>query len=247
MVPSEVESTLSTAHSTNFIDRVERDIAFRRDYREIESQATPATPDTTKLQPRVYKERGVEYIEVLLQPDGQRALRAWYWDQGTEWECQREVNKKKPRVWVCSHCSTSAFKHYSVHGSNKINDHLFKVHRLKKDGLSKSQASIASQLQRHTPQTLPPMSNLDRRQIQKTKFKAALVAFICCCHVAFRIVESQWFVALLSTLSNLVDELLPDSRTTARRWAIDSYHTYKGKIKARLHKAQSNIHLSFNL
>ena len=49
MVPSEVESTLSTAHSTNFLNRVKRDIAFRRDHREIESQATPVTPDTTKL------------------------------------------------------------------------------------------------------------------------------------------------------------------------------------------------------
>ena len=49
MVPSEVESTLSTAHSTNFLNRVEHDITFRRDYHEIESQATLVTLNTTKL------------------------------------------------------------------------------------------------------------------------------------------------------------------------------------------------------
>ena len=49
IVPSEVESTLSTTNSTNFLNRVERDITFRRDYREIELQATPVTLDITKL------------------------------------------------------------------------------------------------------------------------------------------------------------------------------------------------------
>jgi hypothetical protein len=89
------------------------------------------------------------------------------------------------------------------------------VHKLKKDGPSNPQTSIAVQLQRHRPQALQdlPITDSDRRLIQEKKFKAALVAFICCCHIAFSIVESRWFIALLSTLSNLVAELVPNSHT----------------------------------
>jgi hypothetical protein len=65
-----MESTPSTTPSTSFLDRVERDIAFQRDPLEIELQTTPVTTDTTNLQPRLYKEKGVQYIEVLLQPEG---------------------------------------------------------------------------------------------------------------------------------------------------------------------------------
>jgi hypothetical protein len=217
---SEIESTLSTAPSTSFLNRVEHDITFRNEPFEIESQATlgsSAPTDLTNLQPKTYKEKGINYVEVLLKLEGKRATTAWYWDHGKEWECQKLVNEKKPRIWVCSHCPSSSFRHYSVHGSNKINDHLLKAHRLKKDGPLPSRTSIAVQLQRHNPQALPPMSDVDRQQIQKTKFKAALVAFICCCHIAFRLVESPWFLTLLSTLSNLVAELVPDSHNTVRK------------------------------
>jgi hypothetical protein len=248
---SEIESTLSTAPLTSFLNRVEHDITFRNEPYEIESQATPvssAPTDLTNLQPKIYKEKGIKYIEVLLKPEGKRATSAWYWDHGKEWECQKlDLNEKKPRIWVCSHCPSSSFRHYSVHGSNKINDHLLKAHRLKKDGPLPSRTSIAVQLQRHNPQTLPPMSDVDRQQIQKTKFKAALVAFICCCHIAFRLVESPWFLTLLSTLSNLVAELVPDSHNTVRKWTIKSFEKNKVKVKTRLHKARSNIHLSFDL
>jgi hypothetical protein len=91
------------------------------------------------------------------------------------------------------------------------------------------------------------MSDVDRQQIQKTKFKAALVAFICCCHIAFHLIKSPWFLTLLSTLLNLVTELVPDSHNTVRKWTIKSFKKNKVKVKTRLHKARSNIHLSFDL
>ena len=218
---SEIESTLFIAPSTSFFNRVEHDITFRSDPHEIESQpnlVSSAATELTNLRPKSYKEKDIEYIEVLLNPEGKRATSAWYWDHGKEWECQKkDSNEKKSRIWVCSHCPSSSFRHYSVHGSNKINDHLLKAHRLKKDGPLPSRTSITVQLQRHNPQALPSMSDVDRKQIQKTKFKAALVAFICCCHVAFRLVENPWFITLLSTLSDLVADLVPDSHNTARK------------------------------
>lgn len=56
------------------------------------------------------------------------------------------------------------------------------------------------------------MAEVDRKHIQEKKFKATLVAFTCCRHIAFSIVESPWFTALLSAFSNLVAELAPLSQ-----------------------------------
>jgi hypothetical protein len=120
---SEIESTLSTAPLTSFLNRVEHDITFRNEPYEIKSQATlvsSAPTDLTYLQPKIYKEKGIEYIEVLLKLESKRATSAWYWDHGKEWECRKlDLNEKKPRIWVCSYCPSSSFRHYSVHGSNK--------------------------------------------------------------------------------------------------------------------------------
>jgi hypothetical protein len=91
------------------------------------------------------------------------------------------------------------------------------------------------------------MSDVDRKQIQQTRFKAAFVTFICCCHIAFRLVESPWFLTLLSTLSNLIPDLVPESHNTVRKWTITGFVKNKVKVKTRLHKAQSNIYLSFDL
>jgi hypothetical protein len=245
---SEIKSTLSTAPPTSFLDRVEQDISFRGDPIEIDSQATPTIADPSTLQPKILEVKSVKYIEVLLKSEGKRAQTAWYWEHGKEWECQKaDPNGKKPRVWACAYCN--GFKHYSIHGSSKINDHLSKVHKLRKDGPLNPRTSIAAQLQRHSPQTLQDLdiTDSDRRLIQEKKFKAALVAFICCCHIAFSIVENRWFITLLSTMSNLVAELMPASHTTVRKWMIESFYTNKSKIRTRLHQARSNIHLSFDL
>ena len=84
---SEIESTLSTAPSTSFLNRVEHDITFRSDPHKIESQPTlvsSAPTEFTNLQPKSYKDKGINYIKVLLNPDGKRAITAWYWDHGKE-------------------------------------------------------------------------------------------------------------------------------------------------------------------
>lgn len=70
---SEIESTLSTAPPTSFLDRVEQDISFRGDPIEIDSQATPTIADPSTLQPKILEVKSVKYIEVLLKSEGKRA------------------------------------------------------------------------------------------------------------------------------------------------------------------------------
>ena len=76
---SEIKSTLSTASSTSFLNRVEHNITFRSDPYEIESQPTlvsSAPTELTNLQPKSYKEKGINYIKVLLKPEGKKAITA---------------------------------------------------------------------------------------------------------------------------------------------------------------------------
>jgi hAT family C-terminal dimerisation region len=109
--------------------------------------------------------------------------------------------------------------------------------------------SIAEALQRHTPQSTQQLqiAQGDQQAILQSKFREALVAYICCAHIAFSVVESEWFLALLTTLSDLTAVLVPTSHNTTRDWVVKSYERRKQKVKNLLHQARSKIHLSFDL
>jgi hypothetical protein len=109
--------------------------------------------------------------------------------------------------------------------------------------------SIVERLQQHSPAGVEsrPLAEADRKAIHTRKFEEALVAFICCVHIAFSIVENEFFVALLTALSTLVPHVLPRSHNTVRELAVRSYQKRKVRVKELLQKARSNIHLSFNL
>jgi hypothetical protein len=115
-----------------------------------------------------------------------------------------------------------------VNSSLYIRDHL-KTHKLQEGKTINQGMSIVKRLQNYTPAIVNsrPLTEADRKAIQTRKFEAALIAFLYCVHVAFNIVENEFFVALLATLLNIVGTLLPDSHNTARAWAIKSYEKRK--------------------
>jgi hypothetical protein len=137
-----------------------------------------------------------------------------------------------------------------VNGSIYIKKHLGKIHKLDKGKeLLPQRLSVIKSLQRHTPQSIQrlDLAEGDRSTLTQLKFQEALIAFVCCVHIAFLIVESEWFIALLMTLSDLVPNLLPKSHNTVREWVMNNYEKKKIQVKKVLHSARSNIHLSFDL
>jgi hypothetical protein len=76
--------------------------------------------------------------------------------------------------------------------------------------------SIVKRLQQHSPAGVEsrPLAEADHKAIHTRKFEEVLVAFICCVHIAFSIVENEFFIALLTTLSTLVPYILPQSHNT---------------------------------
>jgi hypothetical protein len=242
-----VDSALSEAPSSTLLNNIGRELGLETNPIEIDSELASGADQTTLRQPKKRAHKNFEYIEVLTKGEGKKARTSWYWQHGTEFERQtQDKTGSFPKYWVCDKCTS--FTHYSVHGSQKINAHLKKVHRISEAQPAMLRESIHSQLQKHTPQATIDLglSEIDQQRILERKFYTAFVAFLVCCHQAFHIVENPWFLAMLATLSNLV-RLVPKSHTTARDWTVNSFHTNKARVKDILQTAQSKIHLSFDL
>lgn len=121
-------------------------------------------------------------------------------------------------MWVCNHCPRLGTSRYTINGSTHINEHLRKAHSLKEGKPIAARISITKSLRKHTPKATEDLDlvEADRKAILYTRFREALVVFICCVYIAFSIVESEWFLALLTTLLNLVLDLLLASYNTVR-------------------------------
>jgi hypothetical protein len=66
------------------------------------------------------------------------------------------------------------------------------------------------------------------------------------CHIAFRIVENEYFRDLIKFLSSSLGGLLPRAASTIRGWMMEAYLAEKVTVERELQRAVSNIHLSFD-
>jgi hypothetical protein len=127
------------------------------------------------------------------------------------------AREKKPRVWACNHCKS--FHSYTINGSTHIKQHLQRAHRISDPQAGPRLLSVAERMrQAHSPALVDSrqLAEGDETAIKQRKFEEALVAFLCCVHIAFNIVENEFFVALLTTASNILPEVLASSHNTVR-------------------------------
>jgi hypothetical protein len=66
------------------------------------------------------------------------------------------------------------------------------------------------------------------------------------CHIAFRMVENEYFRELIKFLSSSLGGLLPRTASTIRGWILDAYLADKVTVERGLQRVVSNIHLSFD-
>lgn len=136
------------------------------------------------------------------------------------------------------------FLSYNHHASKHIHDHLANAHKTmppahETEGpVHQTPQQSVIELQRHAPQILEAraLSQTDRTTLIKAKFEDALIAFIVCLNLSFSTVESPWFIALLTTTSNLVGNSihLPTSHNTVTSWAKTLYYESKSSEAPRL-------------
>lgn len=173
-----------------------------------------------------------------------------------EEEYKGKVNHEKK--WVCQLCR--GLLAYGARSSAHINAHLVREHRKtpsadEEDEFTstmsqpKLQQSVV-ELQRHAPRVIEgrAISQSDKNTIIKAKFEEALVACIVCLNLSFRTVASYWFIALLTTISNLVGNTipLPTSHNTISSWVKQGYKDKRAIVKKLIASSLSKIHLSFD-
>jgi hypothetical protein len=84
------------------------------------------------------------------------------------------------------------------------------------------------------------------KQWTLSEFKDLLVRWMVYCHIAFRMVENEYFRELIKFLSSSLGGLLPRTASTIRGWILDAYLADKVTVERGLQRVVSNIHLSFD-
>jgi hypothetical protein len=172
---SQLSTNLSSAPATAIFDQTDADLG---DFGP-QAEATQADDCQEALQAPRRRHSHTLFIENRI--NCKRSV-TWFWDHGTEFECQT-LNKrqKKDIYWVCKHCTT--FKPLHRGNTNNINTHLEATHQILQDK-PVPKALTVLELQRHAPSQShrPELSDMDNRQLSRIKFDAALVAWVTCNH-----------------------------------------------------------------
>jgi hypothetical protein len=78
------------------------------------------------------------------------------------------------------------------------------------------------------------------------KFRQALIMFIIMCNIAFSVVESPYFQALLDYCSTALTPFFIKAHSTVKRWILEEFEQKRLQVKAELATARSRIHVSFD-
>jgi hypothetical protein len=78
-------------------------------------------------------------------------------------------------------------------------------------------------------------------------FRHSLIQFIVMCSIAFSVVESPYFQALLVSCSHALTPFFVKAGSTVKRWILEEFDKQRLQIIAELATARSRIHVSFDL
>ena len=247
-----MDLTTSSNPAAVNLDRIEAEIASNAAGAGTDEEEPTAQP------PKIREANNRIYREIQLHGKRQKKRTAWFWRYGMLMEEEYKGKVAQERKWVCQLCR--GLSAYGARSSSHISSHLLREHRkmppvnAKDDStamtsLPTGQRSVI-ELQRHAPRIIEDraISQSDRNTLIKAKFEDALIAFIVCLNLSFRTVESYWFIALLTTISNLIGNTirLPTSHNTISSWVKQSYKDKRARVKKLLASSLSKIHLSFD-
>jgi hypothetical protein len=143
--------------------------------------------------------------------------------------CERE-NKKQP-LPSCGDGNGPALKHMCSHGLDRTTGK--PVDASKKPNI-KGSISSGSVYQALT------------KTYALEEFKSLLIRWMVYCHVAFMMVENEYFRELVCFLNGGLGRFLPRAASTIRKWIMEAYRREKDRIKLELRRAISGVHLSFD-
>ncbi len=118
--------------------------------------------------------------------------------------------------------------------------HWINVHRLD-DQNRPITSTIADALRKKLPEHYGPLPT------RFQAFKRTLILWIVFAHIAIhQLLSGGFFIEVVKTISVEIAKMLP-KRDTLRRWVLELYFEEKKRLKKRLHRSKSRIHISFDL
>ena len=133
-------------------------------------------------------------------------------------------------MWICSLCPTSSQKSFVKSSTTHIITHLTKVHDKYNSTLDSTQTTITS-----------------HRLINQQILTRLLVDWVVQDQQPFTAIESPSFRAILQYINPFSISKIPKYSDTIRNYALKAFNAAKDKLVTAIAKAQSHIHLSFDL
>jgi len=167
----------------------------------------------------------------------QKNMQAWWWAHGFPTHLK---NNTSQLFWCCKHCNQSGDNRQHVYditkGRNAPPRHLKSSHEIDRSASEEPSGLSTTAL----------ASLRNNQDFSLSVFRGLLLGWIVNDNIAFRKVDSKNFQALLVYLEGRLEGKI-GSRFSVRRWIMNAYTKHTKVIKAKLAKAQSLIHLSFDL
>ena len=163
------------------------------------------------------------------KPDKEREGASIVWQFG---EALIRCNDDK-KVFYCYQCELKGKEQQmiSLHGTSMAARHLKTTHTI---------SSKEADIERHQQRISISTPRYDT-------FRRLLIRWIVYCHIAFRMLENQYFRNLLSAMDTGLSTLLPKSSSTLRNWIKEEYDERKKGLIEELAVAISSVHLSFDI
>jgi hypothetical protein len=210
-----------------------------------------SSPSDAVIDTELIKMDGKTYYRVPQRPSIRAESRnSFIWQWGDE--LRHSVGENSQRIWKCNECPVSRPQIYVIsHTTNKAINHLHERHGIDNSTLQddkaspeisrkrRREASVASQLTTSTVRQV--VTN-----ISVTDFRYFLVRWIVVMHLALLIVEHPAFRDLILCIAPSLEVFFISSANTIRRWIMNEYRKQRKAIKARLARAPSMIHISFD-
>ena len=155
--------------------------------------------------------------------------------------------------WKCIHCDEIQFS--QANAENKVS-HLRDKHRIVKDGNQVPVDPLRRYIRpaRGEDTVSPIIVGRQKEQyisltsaVLRQPLINALITLLVVCQLAFTLATNHLFIAFLKTIYPTIEQLLPKSSTTIRKYVILAFEKRKGVLKAALRRSKSQIHFSFDL
>jgi hypothetical protein len=136
-----------------------------------------------------------------------------------------------------------------------IQRHLLEKHKKtekssREDTSAKRQRSIEQALKLSQNQSFKRRklnTSSDGQSLDGSHLEVLYIKFLTACHLPLRLVQCPEFRDLLSYINSDIDTWLPTSHMTITHWVLRQFDFIKEQIKARLHNALTDIHISCDL